>query len=288
MSFHKILCPVDFSEATAGAARYAAQWARRYNASLTLLHVAPAADFGYSLLTPEAGSMVEFTQHRNETVRRALSLFPGEPALDYPAERAVAVGHPAEEIVRLAKKDGYDLIVMPTHGAGAIRRWLLVGSVTTKVLHTAECPVLAATDFNGRTASRGIGHMVCALDLTERCQPVLCTAAGLAREAGVPLTAVHAVPGLGEAAADFFDESWRTTLKSRATESMKKLLEEARVEGRIAVEAGTPEKVVCEVAASTGAGLVVAGRGASNGVFGRLRAHTYEIIRHAPCPVLSV
>lgn len=292
MHVHKILCPVDFSEAAADAARYAALWAHHHNAGLTLLHVAPPLDLGFAMAEPAARSVAEFAEHRNETTRHALNLFPGEPKLDYPAERIIALGSPAEEIVRLARKnggtEGYDLIVMPTHGAGAIRRWLLVGSVTTKVLHATACPVLAATDFNGRTGSYGFGHVICALDLHSQSRHVLCAAAGLARQSGAPLTVVHAVPGPGEAAADYFDESWRATLKSRVAEGIRKLLEETRVEAALAVEPGAPEKVVNEVAARAGAGLIVVGRGTSHGVLGRLRAHTYEIIRHAPCPVLSV
>jgi nucleotide-binding universal stress UspA family protein len=45
---------------------------------------------------------------------------------------------------------------------------------------------------------------------------------------------------------------------------------------------------VPEVAERVGAGLIVIGRGVHTGVLGRLRAHAYEIIRNAPCPVLSV
>jgi nucleotide-binding universal stress UspA family protein len=219
-------------------------------------------------------------------VRQALDLFPGADGLGYPAERIVAVGNPAEEIVRLARRDGHDLILMPTHGAGAVKRWLLVGSVTTKILHAADCAVLAATDFDGR--GEPPRRVVCALDLGQHSPRVLCAAVGLARHTGADLTVVHAVPSAGESLAEYFDESWRATLKSRATGGLNRLLEEARAAGQIVVEAGPPEKVVSEAAARAGAGLIVAGRASSNGVFGRLRAHTYEIIRHAPCPVLTV
>jgi universal stress protein A len=288
MSFRKILCPVDFSEATAAAARYAAAWARRDHAALTLLHVAPPIDFGYSLAAPESSRMAEFAAHRNETVRQALELFPGGPALGYPAERCVTMGDPAEQILRLAKTDGYDLILLPTHGAGAIKRWLLLGSVTTKVLHAAECAVLAATDFSVPAGAPAPRHIVCALDLSANSRRVLCAAAGLARETGADLTAVHALPGPGQDLAEYFDEAWRGTLQSRAAQSLARLLEETGAAGQVVVEAGPPEKVVSEAAARAGADLILAGRATSNGMLGRLRAHTYEIIRRSPCPVLSV
>jgi nucleotide-binding universal stress UspA family protein len=103
-------------------------------------------------------------------------------------------GEAPEEIVRVARLGGHDLIVMSTHGSGAIRRWLLVGSVTTKVLHSSDCAVLAATDFSARTAE--IRNVVCAVDMGPESRRVLCGSAGLARELGARLTVVHAVPGL--------------------------------------------------------------------------------------------
>jgi len=50
-------------------------------------------------------------------------------------------GDPAECIVRVAQENAVDLIVMPTHAHGRFRRFLL-GSVTAKVLHDTDCPVL--------------------------------------------------------------------------------------------------------------------------------------------------
>lgn len=53
----------------------------------------------------------------------------------------IHVGPPAEVIARLANELGCDLIVMGTHGRGAVAG-LLMGSVASKVLHFACCPVL--------------------------------------------------------------------------------------------------------------------------------------------------
>jgi len=46
--------------------------------------------------------------------------------------------------VKLAQEEGTDLIVLPTHGYGGVRRFIL-GSITAKVLHDADCPVLTGT-----------------------------------------------------------------------------------------------------------------------------------------------
>lgn len=51
------------------------------------------------------------------------------------------VGQPAEVIARLADELGCDLIVMGAHGMGALAG-LVMGSVATRILHLAPCPVL--------------------------------------------------------------------------------------------------------------------------------------------------
>jgi nucleotide-binding universal stress UspA family protein len=286
MTFRKILCPVDFSEASATAARYASRVASQNKAELTLLHVAPAADFEFAIAGPNHERLAEFTEHRNRVVRQALGSFPGDPALQLVAKREVRQGEAATQIVCTAKADGYDLIVMPTHGAGAIRRWLLMGSVTTKVLHTAECPVIAATNFT--ESPTWFHRLLCAVDLGPASRRVLCTGARLARQMDASLAVVHAAQTLGADERDFVDQGWRVALKRRVRLTIDEMQRETSAAGELVVEAGEPHGVVPEVAERVGAGLIVIGRGVHTGVLGRLRAHAYEIIRNAPCPVLSV
>jgi nucleotide-binding universal stress UspA family protein len=50
-------------------------------------------------------------------------------------------GNPAEAIVERARSEGYDLLVMGTHGRTGVQH-LLVGSVAEKVVRLAPCPVL--------------------------------------------------------------------------------------------------------------------------------------------------
>ena len=75
-------------------------------------------------------------QHSQRNLGEAL-----KPELNGLAVKRVLVeGNPARAIVRTAHDEKVDLIAMPTHGYGAIRRFLL-GSVTSKVLHDSECPI---------------------------------------------------------------------------------------------------------------------------------------------------
>jgi nucleotide-binding universal stress UspA family protein len=69
---------------------------------------------------------------------------------------------------------------------------------------------------------------------------------------------------------------------------IKKLLEKVPASPEILIESGDAAKMVCSLASRTGADVLVIGRGSAAGVFGRLRANAYSIIRQSPCPVVSV
>ncbi|MEX2299455.1 MAG: universal stress protein [Bryobacterales bacterium] len=288
-SIHKILTPIDFSPASGDAARYAAEIAPDLNAELTLLHVAPPITFDFAMTQPASERFAELTKHRHQTLRHAFDLFPpGQESLGPNVRREVVEGDPAEEILRRAHDHGYGLIVMPTRGSSPLRRWLVIGSVTSKVLHGAECPVLAGTEFGKSYNPRQVRHILSAVDLGPQTERVLRWGAGLARHYGAPLTIVHAMPDAGAANEDFFDPSWRSTLSGNLREKIAGLMKANQIEGDIAVESGDAHKVVASAAKRLEASVVVIGRGVSSDLLGRLRAQAYEIIRRSPCPVLSV
>jgi nucleotide-binding universal stress UspA family protein len=75
-----------------------------------------------------------------EDLRKMLTkVVPTDPQV--PFEHRLITGEPAEAVVRLAKDEGVDLIVMGTHGRSGISR-LLMGSVAEAIVRRAPCPVL--------------------------------------------------------------------------------------------------------------------------------------------------
>jgi len=56
-------------------------------------------------------------------------------------ERSVVIGRPVKEIVSAANEGGVDLMVVGSRGLGQVGRWLL-GSVSDRVIHEVQCPVL--------------------------------------------------------------------------------------------------------------------------------------------------
>jgi nucleotide-binding universal stress UspA family protein len=139
--FSKILVPVDFSEYTDEILEYATEIARKFGASLHLIHVIPTMDYFTpyeSFITPEnveaaqQAIAADVKKHLEETAGRISGIA---------ATKAVLTGAAFVEITQYAESEGIDLIVMGTHGRGGIEH-LLLGSVAGRVIRRAPCPVL--------------------------------------------------------------------------------------------------------------------------------------------------
>ena len=288
LSLPKILVPVDFSDRSIGAVRYARNLACHFRSDLILVHVLPAIP--HSVGGFEFGGVVvsDSLAERIPEARRQLDEFLAHELVGMKVCRMVLEGDPAAKIVEYAHSQQVSLIVMPTHGYGPFRRFLL-GSVTAKVLHDADCPVLTSVHLEqawGLEAAKPT-RIVCGVDLGPQSSKVLCWANRLAQEFHAELVLVHAAP-LGESHFDeTFDPEWRTTVEQRIRERLIEIaagLEAATV----VIEAGAPADVVAAASGRLNAQMAVIGRSETNGMFGRLRTNAYAIIRQSPCPVVSV
>ncbi len=280
----RLLAPVDFSAASPAAISYAASLASRAGGELLLLHAIPPAPFDFSMVGPSEQVLRDLAESREALALRDME------RLELPeahVRRMVTEGNPAAEILRVADAEQRDLIVMSTHGASALERVLGIGSVTLRVLGAAKCPVLTGTTF-ADAPSVVRGEIVCALDLGTTATRTLQWAGRAAKELGARLTVVHATTLADKKQAGFLDEGWDSVLVGRLTEHFKDLLAREHLDGDVVIDDGTVHEVVATVAARRKAGWVVVGRSASSVVLDRVRAHSYDIIRRSPCPVVSV
>jgi nucleotide-binding universal stress UspA family protein len=152
LPFHKILAPTDFSRCAEEAFPRAVEVARAFSAELIVTHVLPLepatpwdippyADFGLAAMpSPEYEVKVEA-----EVRERLASLVKSGVPSGIAVRLAVGRGDPAREIVRAAREQGVDLIVMATHGWKGWRH-LVFGSVAERVLREAPCPVLVVRE----------------------------------------------------------------------------------------------------------------------------------------------
>lgn len=161
-TFRHILIPVDFSECSENAIRYGLAVAIQSGAALTLLH-------GISVPMQNADFLASPLDEMEENAREKLDEMAGEisgwlgreglPAIEI--EVKTQVGFIGELILENAEKQGADLIVMGTYGAGRIEGFLM-GSNTTHIIEKATCAVLAVPD---EAEFAGIDKIVLASDM---------------------------------------------------------------------------------------------------------------------------
>jgi nucleotide-binding universal stress UspA family protein len=283
-AFKNILFPVDFSDRSKALCPYVKAMVEQFQAKLTLMHVVevPIETFGgIDRSFPVVFDFAAMKPHILEMLKD-YAIVPG-------AATVVQEGEPAFNIAEYAGEHGVDLIMMPTHGYGKFRS-LLMGSVVSKVLHDAECAVWTAPHAEDPAMREHLPcrNIVVAVDRGSEQTPVLRRAAELAQELGAGLSLVHAVPGAERQLNDTGGDEFSLFLLDAARKEMTKLQAEAGTNFEASVFAGGVGAVVRQAALDRHADLVIIGRGVMHTTFGRLRTQSYQIIRQAPCPVLSL
>jgi nucleotide-binding universal stress UspA family protein len=287
----RILVPVEFSPRCRGAVQYAEALSCHFHCEIVLLHVVIPPLANFSSFEAMAYTCADDLSREIAQQRTAdLEAFSCTAPADAAVRRVVLEGDPTQTIVEFASRENCDLIVMPTHGYGPFRRFLL-GSVTAKVLHDAICPVWTGPHMERAPnySSVHFHNIVCAIDLGLHSRKVLCWAAQFARECGARLSIVHAIPSSATRLGGFyFDPDWRTQLTRTAVEHIGFLRREMEIEASVAIEAGEPPLVVTTAAEATSADLLVIGRGSTPRAHGHLPTNAYAIVRQSTCPVVTI
>jgi len=287
LAIKNILFPIDFSERSCGAAPFVRAMAERFGARITLMSaVSPFWQAAYGDLS--SSMVVDFEELRRDLDARLSGAFTKE--FDgLKVDRVAEIGDPAEVITRYAHTQGADLIMMPTHGYGPFRS-LLLGSVTAKVLHDAECPVWTATHMEDPPSLHHVAgrNILCAIDATPRSSALMHWAAEYAKVNGATLRLVHVVSGIQGWPERQLDREFEEALRAQARETIDKLQASMTLKAPLCVAVGEIAGAVREEAERHNSDLIVIGRGLLHQAMGRLRTHAYGIIRQAPCPVLSV
>ena len=141
----KILVPVDFSDTSGKLLAVAEESARARGASLHLLHVIEPVAETAGLEVDPAMSQLQFAQDFDVEKRieseRLATLSAEITARGTACTSEVRFGLPSDEILSAARESGADLVIMGSHGHGALYH-LFTGSVVTGVLRRIDCPVL--------------------------------------------------------------------------------------------------------------------------------------------------
>jgi universal stress protein A len=141
LAYDRILVPIDFSDHSKRTVSHVRRTASKHNSTMYLLHVFQIPDYVVSRRQncAEVRSQVDAAE---QEARENLAAFAAElSAKGIKVQPYLRVGYPFDEIVLMAHHFNVDLIIIGSHGRGAISR-LLVGSTAERVVEHAPCPVL--------------------------------------------------------------------------------------------------------------------------------------------------
>jgi nucleotide-binding universal stress UspA family protein len=283
-----ILFPYDFSAQGGHIVPFVRALAHRFDARVTLLSVIPPmfdpipAEMGGAQL--RAGTMAAEWRH-NLQMRLDSALVDELTGLR--VDRVADGGDPALRITEFAHSHNVDLIMLPTHGVGTFRSFL-VGSVTSKVLHDATCPVWTAAHLETQTSPDLPRRILCAIDGSSAASTIARWASEFAQAIGAQLNLLHVVGPVSDWPALESERRLQEYVRQEARDRLSSLLKSAGVEASLRVAVGDIVRSATEDARQEQADLMIIGRGAVPEPFGRLRTHAFGIIQRSPCPVLSV
>jgi nucleotide-binding universal stress UspA family protein len=288
-----ILCPIDFSEFSIRAYRYALSLAEHYRAKVVVQHVVELWRYPYADFAATAGDYAEFRRVLGEGgLDRLQEFVKKHPHGEIQPELVVQEGIAPDLILSFAETQKTDVIVMGTHGRRGFDR-LVLGSVTDRVMRKAHSPVLAVSRPRDDSMAEGkawgrVHHLTRILyctDFSENAAPALNYAISAGEEYDAELTLLHVLedvpsPAKTEAAT------------ATATEQLNKLIpreERKTLKIKTEVRIGKPYLQIIQLALEAQMDMVtmgVSGRGAlDRAVFG---STTYRVIQLGPCPVLAV
>jgi len=281
-----ILFATDFSPASAAAAPYAAELAKRYGAKLYALHVRPPAV--NSMTPPETWKGLEEAA-RIEGEQEKKKLFDSFAGIQ--PEVLIKEGDLWLNIAAAIDGHKIDLIVMGTRGRSGIRKFVL-GSVAEEIFRQVPCPVLTVGPHAPSEPNRGgeFTHILLATDFSPQSVAAAPYAISLAQECQAYLTLLHVIeePKAGD--------SVRPAELVASTEQLLGNLVPPEAElwcvPQYVVERGVAAEKILEVAAQSKADLIVLGVRQPSGFPGAAThlpiAVAHKVVSRAACPVLTV
>lgn len=286
IALKNILFLTDFSEPSVTATPFAVSIARAYGSVVHALHVlVPSA---YTYMTSEAAAtLLDGEEDRaREEMQQVEAQFSGLPS-EVMIERGGAVWPVLSEVL---KEHEIDLIVLGTHGRTGVQK-LLLGSSAEVVFRRAHVPVLTIGPAV-QSGAHGGGRFRCVLfatDFNEVSTAAAPYAVSLAQENQSRLLLLHVLPK---------PKSGKPERELSIAEALHRLQELVPAEAELwcrpeaVVQHGDPAEQILAAANQCGADLIVLGvRGMDRlaGAATRLdQAIAYQVVVHAPCPVLTV
>lgn len=272
---NRVLAPVDFSEPSAAALRFASRLVEGARGSLLVLHAHSWEAPAYFTESRLASLDEQFKLSMREA-DHALEQFISRECPGCQADRRIVDARPVDGILQTAKEYAADLIVAGTHGRSGIRRFLL-GSVAERILREASIPIVTVRpSLKKPPGQEPVKKILCPVNESASARQALETAASLAVSLGAELNVLHVAEPLAQGAkpdiCNWLPESERRACKVQELAA-----------------AGDPAEQILRLAEESSADLLVIG--ARHRAFADatvIGTTTIRVVRHSPVPVLTV
>jgi universal stress protein A len=288
-----IVCPVDYSDCSKRALRFAGALADHFRARLVVLHV-------FDPLLAGTAALHQFdltgTDGQRELQYFVEDHLPAGMRDGKQLECVLVAGSPGREILRVARSHDTDLLVMGTHGFSGVRK-AIFGSTLQGVLRRARVPVLAVPILDHREVGIqapliSTGPVLAPVDFSPESRAAARVAVGLARALGLPLLLLHAItppnpasPGRrqGETLGDRTQGGDPAALM---TELGASLATDVRIDSRIVH--GEPAEQIARLAREKLSAVIVMSLGSSAMRRRKPGSIAYRVLCLAPVPVLAL
>lgn len=299
LDIKRILCPIDFSDASRRALDHATVVARWYGARLTAMHVVsplfvpmPPVLFA----EPAPATTPHLSEAETDDVAARVRTWLG-PAAQAGVDADVRIeegNQPASHVLAYAAAWPADLIVLGTHGRSGFDH-LLLGSVTEKILRKAPCPVMTVPPPAASASTLPYKRILCPVDFSPPSLAALRVAKSMAKEADASLTIANAVEWVeGELPVNspFDYAEFRRQFEQDLERRLDALItQDERTWCRPSTKLlhGKPYEAILGLARAEDVDLIVMGVHSRNALdrllFGSTTNH---VVRQATCPVLTL
>ncbi|HUC54182.1 MAG TPA: universal stress protein [Candidatus Cybelea sp.] len=283
--FRNVLLATDFSPASDQALEYVASLARRYGSAVYLTHIITLD--GYPMISPELAASSAQKMHA-EAAEGFRKLLKSGRLMALPYKVIIQEGNLWPALEESIKKYDIDLVVVGTHGIGAIRK-VLIGSGAEEIFRKAKVPVLIVGPAAGNEPPYELEfkNILFATDFGKGAQREAQYAFSLAQEHLSRLRLVHVFQH-----PEAYREEVLAIEKEHGRNQLRELVpSESELHCKVDFEAalGEPVEQILRIAQETQADLIVMGAKARTSLAGNV-PHTkaYRVVCEARCPVLTV
>lgn len=281
IGIRNILLATDFGPTTKAALHYSLAIARRNNATVYLVHVVRPDVFQFS--GSEANTTLD--EAWREAQRHMTDLLIGGHLQGVRHHVLVEQGEVWEILSAKITELAIDMLVVGTHGRSRLGK-LLLGSVAEEIFRQATCPVLMVGPKAPAPTGRGIARILFCTGFSHHSLAAGAFALTLAQHQGAELIFFHVHT------AEVSSSEEREKLRKSGCERLMTLVPpDAKLPHppKCTVEFGPAAERILDAAKEFSPNLIVMGVRQPVGFARRLKwATAYEVVSHAPCPVLTV